>query len=170
MDSEEDELAYQKVANSLHRCYTPIKEQTRQYEDLRGHEKGDKPNLRKKLTRHQLSADVIKDLIEAATVDKRTHAHISMEFNVTKALVSRIIKSHRTNPGYLDGLYAKEKAKKGKLMATLTTAQAFIDRGHHIWRSSQVVEEVRTDHGHVVNQHYVSQVLRHRMGMRYKKV
>ena len=123
------------MANSLHRCYTPIREQTRKYEDLRSHDTGNRPNTRKKLTRNQLSADVIKDMIEAATVDKRTHAHISMEFNVTKALVSRIIKSHRTNPGYLDGLYAKEKAKKGKLKATLTTAQAFIDRDHHIWRS-----------------------------------
>ncbi len=66
------------MPNSLRRTYTPIKDQTRKHEDVRGHDAGYKPNMRKKLTRRHLSAQVIKDMIEAATVHKQSHAHISI--------------------------------------------------------------------------------------------
>ena len=77
MSSDEDNDALKDVPDGLGRAYTPIREQTCKYEDLRGHDTGYKPNKRKKITKSQLSAQVIEDIIEAATVHKQSQAHIS---------------------------------------------------------------------------------------------
>ena len=66
------------MPNSLNRAYTPIKDLARKQEDVRGHDAGIKPSGRKKLTRRHLSAQVIKDVIEAATVHNKSHADISI--------------------------------------------------------------------------------------------
>ena len=54
--------------------------------------------------------------------------------------------------------------------ATVAVAQAFIDRGQHIWRVNQIIEEVRTEHDLEVTDALASRVLRGRFGMRYRRV
>ena len=48
---KEGELAEVDVPKIIARTYTPIKDQKRKEADLRGHDAGFKPNMRKKLTR-----------------------------------------------------------------------------------------------------------------------
>ena len=91
-------------------------------------------------------------------------------FNVSRPLVYRVIKDFSTKSGHCEALQAKEQAARSKTEATVAVVQAFIDRDQHIWRMSQVKDEVYKEHGMEVNDVLVSRVLRGRFGMRYKRV
>jgi transposase len=89
---------------------------------------------------------------------------------VGSLLVYRVLKGFRTKSGYCEALQTKEQAAQRKTDATIAVVQAFIDRGHHIWRINQVVAEVLKEHDLEITDHLVSRVLRRCFGMRYKRV
>jgi len=90
--------------------------------------------------------------------------------SISKMLVYRVIKGFRTNSGYCEALEAKEQVAKSKVEAIVAVVQSFIERSQHIWRRSQIVDEVKKDHDLVVTEALVSKVLGGCFGMRYKRV
>ena len=61
---------------------------------------------------------------------------------MSRLLVYRVLKGFRTQSGACEVLQAKEQAAQRKTEATVAVVQAFINRGQHIWRINQVVDEV----------------------------
>ena len=90
--------------------------------------------------------------------------------SISRMLVYRVIKGFRTKSGYYEALVAKEQMAKNKEEATVAVVQSFIERKQHIWRRSQIVDEVKRDHDLVVTEALVSKVLRGCYGMSYKRV
>ena len=99
-----------------------------------------------------------------------TPKEIATMFSVKRPLVYRIIKGFSKKSGHYEALQAKEQAARSQMEVIVKVVQAFIDRGQHIWRRSQVKDEIKRDHGLMISDALISRVLRDRFGMRYKRV
>ena len=95
---------------------------------------------------------------------------MAAQFSVSRPLVYRVIRGFRTKSGYCEALEAKEQEARAKTEATVAVIEAFIDRGQHIWRMSQITDEVKRERGLTVTSALASRVLRGRFGMKYKRV
>ena len=103
-------------------------------------------------------------------MDKMAPKEIAAMFSVKRPLVYRILKDFRTKSGYYEALEDKEKKAENKTEATVGVIKSFINRGQHIWRRSQLQDEIKRDHGLMIPEAFISRVLREHFGMRYKKL
>jgi len=129
-----------------------------------------RPDLQKKAKLHQLSSEQLLGINRAFFIDKLAPREIAAQFTINRLLVYRVIKGFRSKSGYCEALQAKEQVARTKMEATVAVVEAFISRDQHIWRMSQITDEVKREHGLTVTDALVSRVLRGRFGMRYRRV
>ena len=79
------------------------------------------PSRLKPRKRRELPHQVVQELVDAVRVEKLSHAQAALRFQVTKTLVSRVVKSSG-DAGYLPGLRDRADAKAWKLNATKEAA------------------------------------------------
>lgn len=108
--------------------------------------------------------------MKAVKTEFLDYATIAAKFNISKMQVSRIMKAHKSAADFPIDLFDKRAEKLKKLQTIISTVSSMRDRKQQIWRSSQVVEQVKSEHSIRVSCPFVSKVLRKYFHMRYKSV
>ena len=85
---------------------------------------------------------------------------IVARFRVKPALVYRLVKAYKRDPCFLDGAQAKRKRMLRKEASIIKTVAAMRSKRQNIWRTSQVVEEVKASSGEEVTRGKTAEVMR----------
>lgn len=78
--------------------------------------------------------------------------------------------SYKKDAGFVQELRDKEQSRIEKVQMVIEEARDILSTQKHIWRSQQVSDQVKMRRKTHVSMHFVGEVLRKCMHMRYKKV
>ena len=109
-------------------------------------------------------------ICQAALSEKASYTSISAKFKVTRALVGRLVKRYKTSSSFIDDLRETEVNRRSKARSVYDQVAEILARGHHIWRTQQVVAAVRQNTNTEVKRKYVATVMKQCCDMTYRKV
>ena len=82
----------------------------------------------------------------------------------------RLLKANKTNNDFVKKITDKEKTEKNKQNITIEAVKKLLKFQYNLWRTSQIVEELKRSHNLDVKSTYVANILRNVFSMRYKRV
>ena len=80
------------------------------------------------------------------------------------------MKAFKIDDGFVQSLKEKEEARSAKITQVVEAVEEITETQKNVWRRSQVVEKVRSMYQTKVSDSFVSNVLKHILEMRYRKV
>ena len=95
---------------------------------------------------------------------------IAVAHSVTRCVVGRIVKQFKADPEWVKQLEAKDLQKLELEEATVKSAVLLLKKTRFIWKTSDVVAEVKANQGLTVSQAYVSRVLKDQLDMKYTAI
>ena len=129
----------------------------------------DSPQRLKRFNRSQLSHVTMKRIAETVLATQCSHADAAVRFSVKVPLVSTLLKQYRADPSCFDEAAPKKRLMEFKAKSIIDEVKKFRAEGRHIWRSSQLVQQVNARAEAKVTEAFVSTVLRKCCGYRYKR-
>ena len=95
---------------------------------------------------------------------------IAVAHKVTRCVVGRIVKQFKADPEWINQLEAKHLQKVDLEDATVQSAVELLKKNRFIWKTSDVVSELKTNQGLAVSQAYVSRILKEHLDMKYTAI
>ena len=103
-------------------------------------------------------------------VNLSSHDDTATKFRVTPGLVHRLVKAYKKDSGFVESLQNREEVRKSKVANVEKATNEILATAKNVWRRAQIVDHVKQKYDMKVSKELVSQVLRHRLHMRYRKV
>lgn len=100
-DSDCEHKDHQKI---MRRSFTNKKERHRDVYSLIGSECKTIISRKKPLRKHMLSANNIRQIILGVKSDHLSHREVANKFNVSSALVHRLLKANKNKPDFMESL------------------------------------------------------------------
>ena len=126
--------------------------------------------MRKKRSRRELSATEVATVVHKVYVSLMSHKEVALEHSIKVPLVSRLVQQARKDRNFLAEMLEKESNRELTSLAIARRANVILEQGGNIWKAGHLLGPLNYNDGVSTTVQAVRKVLRHDLGLRFRKV